>query len=258
MMDFQHIDAFLLDLDGTLMVDNQPLPGAAESLLHLKERGCLIRICTNTTTKSRVSLSRQLQKIGLPIEPSEIFSASAAAVEFLRQEKFRSCFKLLSDDVKADFAEFRHSDTSPECIIIGDVGETWDYALMSKLFAFAMDGVQLIAMHKGRYWLTGGRLKLDIGAFISGIEYAAGIEARVIGKPSPEFYQMALRSVGHSAGETCMIGDDLINDVQGAQSCGIKGILVQTGKCRPDRQAGAGTKPDLVLESIASLIDLLP
>lgn len=257
-MDFHNIKALLFDLDGTLTVDDRCLPGAAETLALLKERGYPIRICTNTTTKSKDSLSRQLQEIGLPIEPNEIFSAPAAALGYLRQCKIHTCFKLLSDDVKSDFEEFSHSDTKPECMIIGDVGELWDYTLMSKLFAFAMDGVPIIALHKGRYWLTGGQLKLDIGAFITGIEYAAGIEALVIGKPSPEFYRMALENIGLPPSDTCMIGDDLINDVQGAQNCGIKSILVQTGKYRPSDQAVAETKPDLVLGSIADLPNFLP
>ena len=257
-MDLQHIRAFLFDLDGTLTVDDQPLPGAAETLALLKNRGYLIRICTNTTTKSKDSLSRQLQRIGLPIEPNEIFSAPAAALEYLRKQKFHSCFKLLSEDVKSDFEEFRHSDAKPECMVIGDVGDIWDYSLMSKLFAFAMNGIPIIALHKGRYWLTAGQLKLDIGAFITGIEYAAGIEALVIGKPSPEFYRMALENISHPPSDTCMIGDDLINDVQGAQNCGIRSILVQTGKYRPSDQAVAETKPDLVLGSIADLPNFLP
>lgn len=257
-MDFRQIRAFLLDLDGTLTVDSRPLPGAAETLAFLKARGYLIRICTNTTTKSKDSMSRSLQQVGLPIEPDEIFSAPVAALEFLRQRGIHTCFKLLSAEVRSDFEEFSHSDTKPESVIIGDVGEIWDYTLMSKLFAFAMDGVPIVALHKGRYWLTGGQLKLDIGAFITGIEYAAGIKALVIGKPSPEFFRMALKNVGHYPGETCMIGDDLVNDVQGSQNCGLKGILVKTGKYRPNDQAVAETKPDLVLESIADLPNFLP
>ncbi len=257
-MDFQRVRAFMFDLDGTLTVDDQPLPGAASTLSLLKSRGYSIRICSNTTTRSKGSLSRQLLQIGLPIEPNEIFSAPAAASEYLRQQKIHSCFKLLSEDVKFDFEEFEHSDTTPECIVIGDVGDIWDYPLMSKLFDFAMGGVPIIALHKGRYWLTGGKLKLDIGAFITGIEYAAGIKALVIGKPAVEFYQMALKNIGLQPNVTCMIGDDLINDVQGAQNCGIKGILVRTGKYRPNKLAVTEVTPDLVIDSVADLPNLLP
>lgn len=202
-------------------------------------------------------MSRRLQEIGLPVEPAEVFSAPTAAVEFLKQRRVGSCYKLLSEDVKLDFAEFEDVDTTPEWIVIGDIGDRWDYELMSKLFNYVMDGSQVLALHKGRYWLSEGRRKLDIGAFVTGLEYSSGVEAHLVGKPSTEFFQMALASVKCGPNEACMIGDDLINDVHGAQNCGIKGILVKTGKHRQDLVSTANVKPDLTLESAANLPDFL-
>lgn len=256
-VDFSFIKAFLFDLDGTLTVDGAPIPGSAEVLAYLKAKGLPVRICTNTTTMSNITMSRRLQQIGLPIEPTEVFSAPSAAADFLRQKKVLSCFKLLSEDVKRDFVEFAESDHNPDWIVIGDIGESWDYALMSKLFTFVMNGSKIIALHKGRYWLSEGRLKIDIGAFVTGIEFATGVEAHIVGKPSPDFYKLALASVNCVANQVCMIGDDLINDVQGAQNCGIKGILVKTGKYHQNEASADRVRPDLVLDSIADLPDFL-
>ena len=256
-LDFSLIKTFLFDLDGTLTVDGLPIPGAAEALTSLKAKGLAVRICTNTTTMSRDTMSRRLRQIGLPIEPAEVFSAPSAAAEFLRQHRIERCLKLLSDDVKHDFVEFEEDDSNPERIVIGDIGGSWDYALMSKLFSLVMNGSKIIALHKGRYWLSEGRLKLDIGAFITGLEYATCVEAQIIGKPSTDFYKMALASVKCSADEACMIGDDLINDIQGAQNCGIKGILVKTGKYLQDKVSTASIKPDLIVASVVDLPDFL-
>ena len=254
---FQDIRAFLFDLDGTLTVDSVPLPGTADALLWLKNNGYRIRICTNTTTRSRSSLSALLKSAGFPVEPDEIFSAPAAAVLYLRQQGVKSCYKLLSPDVLADFSEFEDSDLFSDYIVIGDIGEIWDYALMSRLFHAVMDGSKLIVLHKGRYWLAEGELKLDIGAFITGLEFATGASALVVGKPSPEFFFQVLRDLGLEAQNVCMVGDDLINDVQGAQLCGIPGILVRTGKYRQDQVAVSKVVPDLVIDSVANLPDLL-
>lgn len=252
-MDFRHTTAFLFDLDGTLTVDGKALTGAGETLAWLKEHGYSVRICTNTTTMSQQTMSRRLHTAGLPIEANEIFSAPAAAIQYLRRQKVHSCLKLLSPDVKSDFSEFADSESNPEYIVIGDIGEAWDYALMARLFSLTLGGAKLIALHKGKHWLADGRLKLDIGAFITAIEYAADTTALVIGKPSAEFYGSALASIDREAHEVCMIGDDLINDVQGAQNCGIKGILVQTGKYRQDERALTRVVPDLVIGSVLDL-----
>ena len=254
---FRQTQAFLFDLDGTLTIDSRPVPLTAAALAWLKSHGYPIRICTNTTTLSRATMSARLRDSGFPVEPQEIFSAPAAAVLYLRRHQVKSCCKLLSPDVRVDFEEFAESDYSAEYIVIGDVGEIWDYALMSRLFRSVMNGSKIITLHKGRYWLSGGELKIDIGAFIAGLEFATGATALVIGKPSPAFFELALDDLGIAAAHACMIGDDLINDVQGAQSCGIKGVLVRTGKYRQDQVKAANVKPDLEIDSVADLPGLL-
>ncbi len=253
----KNIKAFLFDLDGTLTVDGEPLSGVATALDWLKAHGYAIRICTNSTTLSRAGMSRRLHEAGLPIEPNEIFSSPAAAVEYLRQQQIKSCCKLLSENVKIDFAEFADEIVDPKFIVIGDIGNAWNYELMSQLFEWMMNGAQVVALHKGRYWLAGGKLRLDIGAFITGLEFATGKEAILIGKPAPEFFRQALLSLKLPASAVCMIGDDLINDVRGAQTTGIMGILVRTGKYRQDAAALETVRPDLTIDSVADLRGLL-
>ncbi|MGB5106794.1 MAG: TIGR01458 family HAD-type hydrolase [Candidatus Zixiibacteriota bacterium] len=253
----QNIKVFLFDLDGTLTIDAKPLSGVGDALKWLKSHGFSIRICTNSTTMSRTTMSRKLMESGLPIEADEVFSSPAAAVEYLRQNGITSCCKLLSEDVKSDFAEFADNDSNPSHIVIGDIGGRWDYGLMTKLFEWIMNGAQIIALHKGRYWLADGKLKLDIGAFITGLEYATGKNAILIGKPSAEFFRLTLTNLSIPAAQACMVGDDLISDVLGAQKAGIKGILVRTGKYRQDTEAASSVKPDLTIDSAADLPRLL-
>ncbi len=256
-LDFRSVRAFLFDLDGTLAVDGKPIPGVADTLKWLKGRGYAIRICTNTTTMSRSTLSSMLRTSGFAVEPHEVFSAPAAAVAYLHSRSVRSCYKLLSVDVKSDFMDFVHSESDVEFIVIGDIGDIWDYALMSQLFDWVMDGAKIIALHKGRYWLSGGRLKLDIGAFITGLEYATGTSALLVGKPSPDFFNLAIEDLSLDSGQMCMVGDDLVNDVQGSQNCGIAGIQVRTGKYRQNANIQLSIRPNLVIDSVADLPGLL-
>jgi len=76
-----------------------------------------------------------------------------------------------------------------------------------------------------------------------------------MGKPSRDFFRLALEDLGATPKDAAMIGDDILTDVGGAQSMGMRGILVKTGKYRFDVAAASGVKPDLVLESFADLLE---
>jgi HAD superfamily hydrolase (TIGR01458 family) len=120
-----------------------------------------------------------------------------------------------------------------------------------------MDGSQLIALHKGRYWETESGLKVDLGLFVAGLEYTTGKQARVIGKPSAAIFEMAMREMGLEARDCAMIGDDVYNDVGGAQQAGMEGILIRTGKFRATANSPSEIIPDTVIDSLHDLPALL-
>ncbi|MBI5536418.1 MAG: TIGR01458 family HAD-type hydrolase [Deltaproteobacteria bacterium] len=247
------IRAVLLDLEGTLHIGDRAVPGAAQALRELRDRGLPCRFVTNVTTRCAESLHDKLIGLGMPIERGEILSAPQAAVRYLRKMGSPRCLLLLAEDTLRDFAEFPRSDKEPEVIVVGDIGNRWDGDLMQRLFAMILGGAQLVTLHKGRYWEAGDGLRIDIGAFIAALEYASGRQATVIGKPSPRFYELAIESMGVPAAEIAMVGDDLDTDVAAAQSLGLKGVLVKTGKYRPELAARSEVHPDAVLESIRDL-----
>jgi len=142
-------------------------------------------------------------------------------------------------------------------VIVGDVGKSWDYDLMNRVFRMVIGGAELVALHKGRYWQVEDGLRMDIGAFVAGLEYATGKQATVIGKPSAEFFHLALADMRLDPEAVAMIGDDIGGDVGGAQSVGMKGVLVRTGKYREDLVSGSGITPDMIVDSIADIPDLL-
>jgi len=98
---------------------------------------------------------------------------------------------------------------------------------------------------------------MDIGSFIAGLEYASGSRSMIIGKPSPDFFQIALDDMRLKPSEVIMIGDDIDSDIGGAQSAGIKGALVRTGKFRQPYFEVSVIKPDWLIDSIKDLPALL-
>ncbi|MEE9441187.1 MAG: TIGR01458 family HAD-type hydrolase [candidate division Zixibacteria bacterium] len=257
MRKFEDIKGVLFDLDGVLYIGNQIIPGAVEAIEYLRQKQIPCRFSTNTTTKSRGVLFRKITSLGLPIKQEEIISAPQAAIRYLRKIGQPKCYLCLNDDLKDDFSEFAQTDTNPDYVIIGDIWDKWNYEIMNRIFRFLIEGAELIALHKGRYWREPDGLHIDIGVFITGLEYASGKKAIVIGKPSPEFFTAAVEDMNLAPAEVIMIGDDIESDVGGAQNAGLRGVLVKTGKYREDLVSKSKIVPDAIIDSVAQLSKLI-
>jgi HAD superfamily hydrolase (TIGR01458 family) len=251
------VKGMLFDLDGVLYVGNQPITGAIEAVHRIRHSHVKCRFVTNTSTLSLASISKKINALGFAIPAAEIISAPQAALHYLQQQQDPVCRLLLTDDVKQDFAGFRQSDNAATHIVVGDIGNAWSYNMLNEVFNCLNKGAKLIAIHKNRFWQTAQGLQMDIGGFIQALEYVSGAEAMMIGKPSQDFFNIALDDMQLKASEVGMIGDDIDSDIGGAQQVGIKGILVRTGKYRQSYAAASNIKPDLVIDSIADLPALL-
>lgn len=250
---YSKIKGVLFDLDGVLYVGGAPIAGAIETVAAIKSAGLGCRFVTNTSTMSVNAIQQKLNGLGFVVAPDEIMSAPQAAVNYLNQQHNPVCKLLLADDVLQDFSAFAQSDTQANFIVVGDIGNAWTYQLLNQVFDRLMDGAQLIAIHKNRFWQTQRGLQMDIGAFIAGLEYASQTESLIIGKPAPAFFKAAIDSMNLSADEVLMIGDDIDSDIGGAQAVGISGVLVKTGKYREEYANKSAVKPDILIGSIVDL-----
>lgn len=254
---FDGTKGVLFDLDGVVHVGSVAVPGAAEVLSRLAHHRIPFRFVTNTTTASPATLHGRMRDMGLPIERDAILTTHQVAVGYLKTIGSPRCYLLVADDARPCYAEIPSTETDPDCIVIGDIGDRWNYALLDRVFNMVMGGAEMLALHRGRYWKTEAGLRMDIGAFVAGLEYTTGKTATIVGKPSPTFFEMALRDLGQPKGDVIMIGDDIEMDIGGAQRAGFRAVLVKTGKYRDDALARSGIKPDAVIESIADLPRLL-
>jgi len=252
--------ALLFDLDGTLYTDAGPVPGAVEALAALRRRGVPFRCVTNTTRRSRRLLALRLSGYGFLVPPAEIISAPLACVSLLRSRGVRRVAAYVADDTLEDFAAFDLAAARPEAVVVGDLGDAWDFAKLNRAFLALMNGAELIALQRDRYWLRGDGLALDAGPFVAALEYATGKTATVCGKPSAAFYAAALATlpdaVAAAPAGVVMVGDDLWGDVEGAQRAGLTAWMVRTGKFREDVVAASGITPDRILDSVAELPSL--
>jgi HAD superfamily hydrolase (TIGR01458 family) len=220
------------------------------------------RLVTNTTSRSRSMLVERLRSYGFGVSPDEVFTATLAGSVLARTAGYRCVAPFISEPALEDMGELdlvggtsgRPRAKAPDAIVVGDLGERWTYALLQEAFDYLMGGAALVALSRDRYWLQGERLALDAGPFVAALEFAAGKNAMVAGKPSPGFYAAALRSLGLApSASAAMVGDDLWSDVEGAQRAGLQGWLVRTGKYRDSALRDSGIRPDRILDSIAAL-----
>jgi HAD superfamily hydrolase (TIGR01458 family) len=256
------ISAVLIDIDGVLTVSWQPLPGAVAAVRQLRAAGLPLALVTNTTSRPRASIASALGAAGFPVTAADILTAPAVAAAYLAGHyPGARCLLLNSGQIGADLAGVtlaRGDDPAPvDVVLVGGAGPEFSYQALNRAFGCLRDGAKLVAMHRGLYWRTGDGLQLDSGAFIAGLEQAAGIEAEVVGKPAAAFFATALAHLGAGAAHTLMVGDDIETDVLAAQRQGLTGVLVKTGKYLPSAHQHASGTPDHVLDSFAGLPALL-
>lgn len=252
------VHGILLDIDGVLHVSMQPIAGAVETLHWLEAHHYRTAFVTNTTTMARATLARRLQQIGLPLTEQQIVTAPVATAHYIRQHyPGKRCWLISKGDTSADFAGIPLVDDRADVIVIGGAEELLSYQTMNRAFQMLMDGADLLAMHTNMYWRTSTGLQLDSGPFVRALEMASGKHATIVGKPERAFFEQALRMIDVEAQAAFMVGDDIENDVRGAQQAGLVGVLVCTGKHSTDSPLLEHIHPDAILPSIADLPALL-
>lgn len=252
-------DAILLDVEGVLYVQGEPIPGATDTLTRLRELCGGIRLVTNTSSISRKEVIARVRKAGFDVADEEVLTPAAMAVRYCREKGFSRVNLMVARSLREDLEEIDvvGTDQKADAIVLGDLGPMFSAETLSHAFRQMMDGAELIALQHNRYWKREDGLVLDVGAFSAALEYAAETEAVVVGKPSGDFFRMALADVGVEASRAIMVGDDIEGDIGGGLGAGIASILVRTGKYKAEKVAESGVEPTAVIDSIADLPDLL-
>ncbi len=248
--------AILFDLDGVLYESDAPINGAADTINWFNKNNIPHLFLTNTSSISRLDLVKKLAGFSIESKIENFLTPPVAAKQWLQTNDISNIALFVPEATKDDFSDFNFitdENNKVGAVIIGDLGEGWNFKTMNKIFRTLINNPQakLIALGMTRYWKTKSGLQLDVGPMIKAFEYATGVEAIVTGKPAKEFYQAAINILGHE-NNTVMIGDDIRGDIEASQNAGLKAIQVRTGKFS-ESDIESGIIPDAVLDSIATL-----
>ncbi len=250
--------ALLIDLDGVLYVGNDPVDGAAEAAHWIAQQRIPHLYVTNTTSRPRSALVERLAGFGIETDASDILTPPVAAVSWLGENAPGPVALFVPSATRPEFDALEILDDEANegaaAVVIGDLGHAWDFATLNRAFRLLMcdPAPALVALGMTRYWRSADGLQLDVAPFVVALEHACGCKATVLGKPAEPFFATALRILDAPSEAVVMIGDDIVGDVGGAQSAGIRGVLVRTGKYRPKDLEGT-IEPEAVLDSFAGL-----
>ena len=277
------VRGLLLDLDGVLVRKGAAVPGAVEALADLDRRRVPYLVLTNTSLVSRDGLAAWGRSVGFRTPPDRFVSALSASADLVRSEfQGRAVYVICSDDARSEFAGLAVADAaaadrdpaSVAAVILGDSPDQLTKENLDRAFRLVLGGAELIGMHRNPWWLTPAGPTLDAGAFLVGLEWATKRRARIVGKPSPAFFSVAVSRLAAEAAERgeprfrrhdlAMVGDDVTGDIGGGRRAGLRTVFVQTGKHGDTELAAAAGKrrgayrPDAIAPSIADVVAALP
>lgn len=252
-------DGYLFDLDGTIYLGEELIPGADRTVAKLRERGARLQFLSNKPIARRETYASKLTKLGIPCTPADVVNSPLASARYLAAEHSGRRVMAMGE------APLRQELLDAGVVLTDRVEDTeivlvsWDREICWP----QMDAAHQALRRGARFFATnpdtvcpveGGRTVPDCGAMIAYLEASTGRRLEVmIGKPSPIITQMALAEIGLQAHQCLMIGDRLDTDMAMGRTAGLDTALVLTGVTSRENLAASGAKPTWVLESVAEI-----
>jgi HAD superfamily hydrolase (TIGR01457 family) len=250
---------FLLDMDGTVYLGKGPIPGAPEFLRYLETSGRRRLFFTNNPTSDAGQYAAKLAGMGIDAAPADILTSGEATARYLTSETpYRRVFALGTPSFEAELsrAGLELTDDNPDAVVLA-FDKTLTYAKLETACLLLRNGTPYIATNPDKVCPTDYGDIPDCGAMAALLYEATGRMPKFIGKPNPEMVRMGMDKLGAAPETTAMVGDRLYTDMQMAYDSGVTSILVLSGEATRDDVAKAERKPDLVVESVAELHQML-
>lgn len=245
---------FLIDLDGTVYLKEKEIEGSFEFIKGLQTSKLPYRFLTNTASKTLEEIRDNLLKMGLEVKESKILNPISIADQYLKSQEIKGYYFSGDLKIRNQISNSYFDETNPQVVILGDMQKICSYQELNKIYKFLLNGADLLTTSYSDYFISPLGQSIDTGSFARMFENLTGKRAKILGKPSELFYQMALESMGLSNTEVAAVGDDIETDIKGAKEQGIYSILVKTGKYNLDSVAKSNIRPDMVIDKLGDLI----
>jgi NagD protein len=250
---------FLIDMDGVLYRGSELIPGADRFVRELRERGVPFLFLTNNSQRTRRDVVAKLVRMGIEVEEEHVFTSAIATARYLAQQKPGGTAYVIGEGGLLT-ALHQHGyavvDHDPDYVVGGE-GRTFNLELVEAAARMILGGAKLIATHLDPNCPAQNGLRPGCRAMVAMLETAAGVKAFSVGKPSPVMMRAARKELGLSTDETTMIGETMETDILGGGQLGFRTVLVLSGGTRADDLPQYAYRPEIVVESLAELADVL-
>lgn len=263
MIQLADIGCYVLDMDGTIYLGDQVIPGARELLAHFDAIRMPYYFFTNNSSKSRDDYAEKLRQLGFgAYDARRIITSAHVTMQYIRRTYGEGAAiyavgtpSLLSQLTAAGF-DVSDSRT-PDCVLVG-FDTTFDFKKASRAVDLLMDGVPFLATNIDAVCpMEGGRVLPDCASICAMLTHATGRKPKFLGKPFPETAAYIVDYTGIPAEKTAVIGDRLYTDMRVAVDNGMVAIGVLSGEMTRADIDASETKPHYLFDSVRELLDAL-
>jgi 4-nitrophenyl phosphatase len=260
MRDNHPISALILDMDGVLWRENQPIGDLPRVFHRIKEKGMKVTLATNNATLSAERYLLKLQDFGVALDLDQIInSAQAAGYHLAKLHPSGGAVYLIGEDGLSTTLSkygFEHGEENVLAVVAG-LDRSFTYEKLFKATAFIRTGVKFIGTNSDNTLPTPNGLVPGAGAILAAIEAATDVKPKIVGKPSPGMYRLAMDRMHTSPDSTLVVGDRLETDIAGAQSIGCPCALVLSGVTKSEMANSWIPSPDWIVPDLTALLDEL-
>ncbi|MCU1415705.1 MAG: family HAD-type hydrolase [Microbacteriaceae bacterium] len=260
MSDRGEIECWLTDMDGVLVHENQPLPGASELLQQWRDQGKPYLVLTNNSIFTPRDLSARLRASGLEVPEEAIWTSALATADFLAsQMPGGSAFVIGEAGITTALHEagFIMTDTDPDYVVVGET-RNYSFEAITKAIRLIGGGARFIVTNPDATGPSAEGPMPATGAVAALITKATGKEPYVVGKPNPMMFRSAMNKIGAHSENTGMIGDRMDTDIVAGIEAGLHTILVLTGISDQAEIERYPFRPDEVLSGVIDLLEAGP
>ena len=249
---------FLIDMDGVIYRGSQLIRGADEFIEGLKRNQIPFVFLTNNSQRTRRDVQTKLYRMGIAVDEENIFTCAMATARFLAEKKPAGTAYVIGEGGLLQALHrngYSIVDHLPDFVVVGE-GRTVTLDALEHAVNMIMEGAKLIATNLDPSCPTQNGTRPGCGATVAYLEAVTGIKAFSVGKPSPVMMRAARKELGLATSETIMLGDTMETDILGGVQMGYRTVLALSGgTARGDLDTFA-YGPDVVIDSVAELLDL--
>jgi HAD superfamily hydrolase (TIGR01450 family) len=250
---------YVLDLDGTVYLDDEAIPGVPESIAALRAAGSRVVFLTNKPLDRPAVYARKLSAMRIPAEAPDVVSSIDALLAYLRSHPPESAILAVTEPLLVEVlteAGYTITDRPSESsMVVVSWDRTFDYAKLERAFHAVRGGARIVATNPDPFCPSPNGGQPDCAAMLAAIEACTGARAEaVVGKPSAFMAAAILDRLGLAPSEVALVGDRLLTDVRMAHEAGMVSVLVLSGATRSADLVDAEAAPDFVLDNLAQLV----